>query len=580
LQLLSIETHIYIPIEQDILTCRPHHTTNKQQADPFIHSLIMTDAHPSTTITAFLGIDVGTQGLSVVLTNEDLQVLAHGEGSYTFLPGLPEGHYEQEAHDWETALHTAMQPIHAFMQQQQAGILTIRAIGIAGQMHGQVLCDADGHVLAPVRVWCDARNADEGMELTEQWQIKVPKRATVARWLYTVRRSPEFAHRVRHMTTPAGWIAYCLTGEWNLGVGDASGMFPVQPDGHCYHETCLEDFDANVVNNASIPSLRTLLPTIRRAGEPAGVLSESGAALLGLPAGIPVAPAEGDQVASLAGSLIGQSGSISCSLGTSAVTNVISGGAVFTGVSPAVDHFCAADGQPIHMVCLRNGTTYLNTIVASYGKDDTGHDAASSSSAFDRIMPQLIQAPPDCGGILALPFMDDEPALQVNSGGTALLVGLNARNATPGNLAKAALLSTLFNLRLGCQVLEQQRIPLQEIVLSGGLTKTPECGQIVADIMNLPVRLLPSAEEGCSLGAALLASYRYQKSISSSSSTKEAAVDDWPAYLEALRTATGRTDRCFQPIESNVQAYTQVYERYQRLVALQPHIAQAVAFNR
>ena len=209
------------------------------------------------------------------------------------------------------------------------------------------------------------------------------------------------------------------------------------------------------------------------------------------------------------------------------------------------------------MVWLRNGTTFLNTMVGTL----------SDSFDFDRIMPQLLRAKPDCDGLLALPFMDDEPGLDVSQGGTAMIVGLNSDNATPGNVAKAALLSTIFNLKLGSHVLEQQGYPRTEIVLSGGLTKTPECGQIVADIFDTPVSLLDSAEEGCAWGAALLAKYRY---LCESGET----TLSWSDFLKSIAVK----GQCrFEPNPEAVREYQGVYERYQKLMAVQPVLNEALS---
>jgi sugar (pentulose or hexulose) kinase len=229
-----------------------------------------------------------------------------------------------------------------------------------------------------------------------------------------------------------------------------------------------------------------------------------------------------------------------------------------------VDHFCAADGKPINMVWLRNGTTFLNTMVASYGSvaGNSGKDP------FAIVMPELLAAPSDCGGLLALPFMDDEPGLDVSQGGSALIVGLNPENAGVGNVAKAALLSTMFNLRLGCAVLDEQGYPRTELVLTGGLTNTPECGQILADVFASPVTLLASAEEGCSWGAAILAKYRYLHVADIAFST------DWSAFLDSI--AAQREKKQFTPNPDDVRVCHQMFGRYQRLVKLQPEITAAV----
>ncbi len=504
--------------------------------------------------TGYLGIDAGTQGLSVVFTNESMQVLATGDGSYEMLAGLPEGCYEQNPADWLAALSQAMNDLRTKL----AGDIQILAIGISGQMHGEVLSDATGNPVGPVRLWCDGRNADEESELTEQFNVKMPKRMTAVRWLWTTRNQKEKAALAKNLTTPAGWLAFQLTGQWNLGIGDAAGMFPVDQQTLDFDQDLLKKFQD--IAGTDFLSLTQLLPNVRTAGQDAGQLSESGSQHLGLPPGIPVAAAEGDQPAALAGSLIGDAGMVSCSFGTSVCANSV-GDRSFQGVDKAVDHFCAVDGKPINMVWLRNGTTFMNAIVEMFGAA-LGEDR---SAGFDAVIPQVIAASADCGGVLALPFMDDEPGLNVQRGGTAMLVGLNPENSTPGNAVKAALLSTMFNLRRGSEVLDRQGFPRTELVLSGGLTKSPELAQILADVFRTPVTLLSSAAEGTAWGAALLAKFRHQKIAGDSK--------EWGTFLDQHRSES-------RPLTPNPQAadtYDQVYARYLRLLQSHPHFDEALA---
>ena len=261
-----------------------------------LHFIIMS------TVRGFLGIDNGTQGLSVIFTDEALNILTVGKGSYEFIKNLSEGCYEQRCQDWDRALSEAMEQVH---RQLSPSKLEVLSIGISGQMHGEVLVGSDGEPLDSVRLWCDARNEQEGDELTNAFQTKIPKRATAARFLWTTRNQPSKAAATAHITTPAGWTAYRLTGQFVLGIGDTAGMFPIDPETMNYDEEKLRIFD-NIVNNERIPPLKSILPSIRKAGEDAGKLCATGAALLGLYEGIPVAAAEGDQVAALAGSLIGK----------------------------------------------------------------------------------------------------------------------------------------------------------------------------------------------------------------------------------------------------------------------------------
>ena len=279
----------------------------------------------------------------------------------------------------------------------------------------------------------------------------------------------------------------------------------------------------------------------------------------------------------VAGSLIGRAGTISCCFGTSVCANAVGDDRIFRGISPALDHFCAADGAPINMVWLQNGTTFLNAIVDSYGgmlpksSSSSDDDDNSKSNAFATVMKRVVEAPYDCGGLLALPFMDDEPGLNVAPGGSAMIIGWNADNGNVGNVAKAALLSTMFNLLLGCEVLDQQGYPRSELVLTGGLSKTPDCGQIIADVFDSPVSLFDSADEGCSWGAAVTAKYRHL----CATTDRHNSLMDWPTFLESVGTDKVSRKR-FQPNPAAVPIYKKMFLRYRKLTALHGSLIDAV----
>jgi sugar (pentulose or hexulose) kinase len=205
----------------------------------------------SNIAVGYLGIDNGTQGLSVMLTDRELNVIATGESSYDFVEGLGAGCYEQRCEDWDRALHHAMASLCEHVSPRSVSIL---AIGISGQMHGEVLVDQYGNPIQPVRLWCDVRNEQEGHELTAAFASKVPKRATVSRFLWTVRNRLNSAIETAHITTPAGWLAYRLTGEFTLGIGDAAGMFPINFNTLDYDREKLEKFD-KLVNKTAVSSL-------------------------------------------------------------------------------------------------------------------------------------------------------------------------------------------------------------------------------------------------------------------------------------------------------------------------------------
>jgi sugar (pentulose or hexulose) kinase len=502
----------------------------------------------------FLGIDLGTQGLTVVFTDEAMNIIETGDGHYEMLGGLEPGCYEQLPADWEKALRDGMAELRAKLVRQGKE-MEVLAIGISGQMHGEVILQDQSGTAGAVRLWCDSRNEVEEQELTSLLGVKMPKRMTSVRWLCTCRNRAAQSANAIGLTTPGGWLAQRLTGERILGIGDASGMFPVSQVEGDYDTRLMSIYDGHLAGAAKVHvRLKTLLPQVRRAGEDGGKLNRHGAELTGLKVGIPVAPAEGDQPAALAGSLIGRSGTVSMSFGTSVCANLV-GDRDFQGVSRAIDHFCAADGKPINMVWLRNGTTFINTVIGLVGGLDAGN------SAFERVIPELLKAPADCQGVLALPFMDDEPGLGVSRGGTAMLVGLNPANATPGNVARAALMATTFNLRMGCEILTGQGFPLEQIVLTGGLARTPALGQVIADVFRLPVIVPEGGNEGSAWGAALLAKYRAGR-ISG-------LARSWEEFLSAHDSGKGKS---FKPDRLASGHCDTMFDRYKRLLSVQPHI--------
>jgi len=237
------------------------------------------------------------------------------------------------------------------------------------------------------------------------------------------------------------------------------------------------------------------------------------------------------------------------------------GDRAFKGVDRAIDHFCAPDGKPINMVWLRNGTTAMNMIVELFGRA-AGSDRGG---AFAAVIPQMLAAPDDCGGLQALSFMDDEPGAGVSRGGTSLVIGLNDTSATPGNVAKAMLLATIFNLRLGSEGLDAQNFPRKEIVLSGGITKTPELGQLVADAFHVPVVILAGATEGTAWGAALMAKYRDGRLAGKGI--------DWQSFLAGHATDGARR---FEPRPSAAATFDRMDARHKKLVALHGHLDSAV----
>jgi len=513
------------------------------------------------TIDGGISIDNGTQATSVELIDSNGKPVEVGSCDNYMVPDLPKGHKEQRPEDWVSASAWAMKNLRERLEKRNLEIGKVLFVIVNGQMHGEVVMTKDG-CEPTARLWCDSRNEAEGNELTELFGVKVPTRMTIARWLWTIRNRPEIAAKCTGLTTPAGWVTYRLCGVHSLGIGEASGMFPIDIETGYYRRDLMVRFDSI---NEGTDTIHQLLPTPCKAGRFIGALNAEGAKILGLPVGTPVAPPEGDQPAVLAGTYISAPGQGGGSWGTSICVNWVSD-RPFQGVHPAIDHFCDADGRPINMAWIKNGTTYANAVITllQLSRGDRNNDM---TYAF--VDPLALKAPADCGGLRALPLMQIEPATGFVENAFAMFSGIRweksggkvVTNLTPGNMYKAAFLASVFSSRLGLEELRRQGCPVSELTLTGGVLKTRTstrfAASLIASAMNIPVRVLPGAEEGTAFGGGLLGLFAHRR-----------LTEPGLGYGAFLRQMLGRqTGKVFMPNPEDARVYEGMYRQYQALLA-------------
>ena len=508
------------------------------------------------TIDGGITIDIGTQETSVVLMSLEGKIEGGGVVGNFMVPDLPLGHNEQEPMAWLEAVKIGMAALRQDLALHGKEIGKCYFVIVCGQMHGEVIMTHEGCV-PTARLWCDARNVEEGEELTKLFGTKVPTRMTIARWLATTRERPEIAKNCVGITTPAGWVTYNLCGVHTLGVGDASGMFPIDVSTGNYRVDLMERFDAMMAHIGGFPMLRAILPVPVKAGEFIGTLNSKWAEILGLPQGTPICPPEGDQPAVLAGTYISCPGQGGGSWGTSICVNWISD-RPFVGVNPAIDHFCDPMGRPINMGWLKNGTTFANAVITLL-QMARGDEKDDNTYAF--VIPEASQAPADCGGLRALPLMQTEPATEFVESAVAMFAGIVwekvdgkvVTNLTPGNMYRAAFTSSVMNARLGLEVLREQGCPAQELVLTGGVLKTKTstqfAAQLIASALNITVRVLPGGAEGTAFGGGLLGLFALRR--------QEDPSLEYGAFLDGmLGNEKGET---FQPNAEDAETYDRMY---------------------
>jgi len=492
-----------------------------------------------------VGIDDGTQTLTVLMMDLEGKVFTRGDYDVPMFEG-PNGEREQDPKDWRTALSIAIS--QARKQAEFAGIELGKCLGIcpSGQMHGECIRLDDGTWRGKVKLWCDSR--DEARELSELFGRNIPQRLTISRWLWTIKHQGGIAQQCVGLTTPSGAIATFLDGQaWALGLGDACGAFPIDPVTLSYNAEMARKFDQSV-EGKGVRSILSLLPPPVAVGTQIGQVDDDGAILSGLALGTPIFAPEGDQPTTLAGALVCDEGELAMSGGTSICANLVTSKS-FQGFHPGVESFMTTDGKQFMMCHVQNGTTFMNIMVGLLGKFIAPRDQ------FSALMPLAAEAPIDCGGIIILPLEEPEHGLGFADKTVSGVFGLRRDNASPGNLIRAAFVGSMFGILHSVRALREQGMGAKEVVVCGGIAKSPWTAQAIADIFETPVRILSEAAEGSAYGAALMALF---------GARRQSEPDlTWPKFLRAMRPAESTI---ISPVPEDVGQYRAMFGRFSRLV--------------
>lgn len=462
-----------------------------------------------------LGIEFGSTRIKAVLISSDNTPVASG------------------AHEWENRLENGiwtytqediiggMQSCYASLVKEietKYGIVPTRfgSIGISAMMHGYMAFDENDRLLVPFRTWRNTITADASEELTELFGFPIPQRWSIAHLYQCILTKEEHLSRLSHLTTLAGFIHYLLTGRRVLGIGEASGMFPVDSGILTYNKEMADKFDnAAHIHGFDKPVL-SLLPEVLTAGENAGALSKSGAKLLdvsgNLTDGIPMCPPEGD-----AGTGMVATNSVSVRTG-----NVSAGTSVFAMVvldkplsklHRQIDMVTTPSGEPVAMVHCNNCTSELNAWAGLFKEFAlaAGFDI-DNSKLYEILFKKALEGKKDCDGMIAYNYLSGEHITGFEEGRPLFA----RRPEAPLNLAdfmRTQLCTSLGALKAGLDILtKEEQIPIERLTGHGGFFKTEKVGQtILAAAAGAPITVMSTAGEGGAWGMALLAMYMNKK---------------------------------------------------------------------
>ena len=452
-----------------------------------------------------LGIELGSTRIKAVLIDQQHRPVASGD--YEWENRLVNGIWTYSMESVHTGLRACVKALKEDLKEEFGlELTTVGAIGVSAMMHGYLPFDKDGKQLAEFRTWRNTITGEAAEKLTALFGFNIPQRWSIAHLYQAMLNGEEHVKEIAYLTTLAGYIHWMLTGEKVMGVGEASGMFPIDSETGDYDAVMLRKFlDLTGLD------LRTVLPKVLPAGACGGRLTEAGARFLDpdgtLQSGIPVAPCEGDAGTGMTAtnSVRVRTGNVSA--GTSDFAMIVADHPL--GVHREIDMVTTPDGLPVAMVHCNNCTSDINAWVNLFSEFARlmGLDV-NRGELFTKLFQKALSGEPDCGGLLSYNYFSGEGVTDLDEGRPLFVRSPSAR-FTLSNFMRMHLLSALATLKIGMDILtETEQVHIDRLYGHGGFFKTPEVGQrMLSASVGVPVSVMKTAGEGGPYGMALLGAY-------------------------------------------------------------------------
>ncbi len=463
----------------------------------------------------FLGIEFGSTRIKAVLIGEDHTPLA--SGSHEWENQLENGIWTYSLEAIWNGLQDCYRDMAADVEKKYGETLTsVGSIGFSAMMHGYMAFDKEDKLLVPFRTWRNTITEEAADKLTAELNFNIPQRWSVSHLYQAILNKEEHVKDVTFFTTLAGYIHWKLTGEKVIGIGDASGMFPIDSSTRDYDAAMMEKFDALTAPCGYPWKLREILPKVLLAGDNAGSLTEEGAKLLdtsgSLKAGVPICPPEGDAGTGMVAtnSVAVRTGNVSA--GTSIFAMIVLENAL-KNVHQEIDMVTTPVGDAVAMVHCNNCTSDLNAWVGIFREfaESFGIEV-DMNKLFSVLYNKALQGDADCGGLLAYNYFSGESITGFEEGRPLFARSAESR-FNLANFMRVHLFTALGALKNGLDILlKEESVKVDKIYGHGGLFKTPVVGQrFMAAAMNTPVSLMETAGEGGAWGIAVLAAYMQNK---------------------------------------------------------------------
>lgn len=514
-----------------------------------------------------LGIELGSTRIKAVLINENFETIS--SGSYEWENLLEDGFWTYNLLNIITGLQSAYREMKQEVERSYGiTIRTVGSIGVSAMMHGYMAFDKTGELLVPFRTWRNATTSAAAKELTEHFQFNIPERWSIAHLYQAIINQEKHLPRIHYMTTLAGYIHWLLTGSKALGIGDASGMFPIDERTQNYSEDMMKQFDELISYKGYPWQLSDILPAVHTSGEQAGTLTAIGASILdqskNLQPGIPFCPPEGDAGTGMVATNSVRKRTGNVSVGTSVFAMIVLDKKL-SNVYPEIDLVTTPNGSPVAMVHANNCSSDLNAWLGLFREFwEAMGQKVESDKLFQVMLNKALEADPDGGGLLSYGYFSGENITGVESG-RPLFVRSAKSNFNLANFMRTHLFTAFGALKIGMDLLvKEENVKIHSILAHGGLFKTPVVGQkMMAAAINTPVSVMDTAGEGGAWGMAILSSYMLNKSENES---LEDFLDD-----KVFKEVTAQE---IYPDELDVKGFEAFIKRYKKGLVIEKAAAE------
>lgn len=508
-----------------------------------------------------LGIELGSTRIKSVLIDENAEVLASGACEWE--NELVDGLWSYSLDSVERGLQASYAALAAdYKKRRGEELCEISALGVSAMMHGYLAFDENGDLLVPFRTWRNTNTEAAADELTALFGFNIPMRWSAAHYYQAVLDHEAHVGKVAFLTTLAGYVHYRLTGEKSLGVGDASGMFPVCDGG--YDRKMLAKFDALLAKKGIETPFETLLPKVLPAASHAGKLTEDGARYLDpsgkLQAGCVLCPPEGDAGTGMVATCSVTPRTANISAGTSAFLMVVLDQKL-KACYREIDVVATPHGAPVAMVHVNNFASEITAWANLFEEVIAlGGGSIDRGKLFDALYAKSAEGDENCGGLVGCNFLSGEPIAGIERG-IPLLARTPDGKLTLANLMKMQIFSALGTLAIGCRMLAKENVRIDSVCGHGGFFKTPVIGQsAMSAALGTPVTVFQGAGDGGAWGMAVLA-------LAACDSVKdlERFVDGIFANAEKSTVSAS---------EAQMRSFEKFMEKYQSALAVEKRAAE------